>query len=96
MPGLDRRGAFQQFVQFGRAILSSEVVVDIRKRLRGVWRQATQPSNEVHFCKAFKYHNWVVLPHGKKKLRRQLNCSLHQLREREHLGPKHCEPFPPA
>jgi len=33
--------------------------VDVRKRLRGVWRQATQPGKADNVNKAALCHNWV-------------------------------------
>jgi len=55
--GLDRSFDFQHWVRSLQAIPLSEFVVDVRKRLRGVWRQATQPGNADHVNKAAKYHN---------------------------------------
>jgi len=60
--GLERRVDFHHRVRALQAIPLSEFVVDVRKRLRGVWRPAVQPDNADHVNKAAKYHNWVALP----------------------------------
>jgi len=36
--------------------------VDVRKWLRGVWRQAAQPDNADYVNKVAKYHKWIALP----------------------------------
>jgi len=52
--GLERSVEFQHCVRSLQAIPLSEFVVDVRKRLRGVWRQAAQPGNADHVNKAAK------------------------------------------
>ena len=55
--GLERRVDFHHRVRALQAIPLSEFVVDVRKRLRGVWRQAAQPGNADHVNKAAKKNN---------------------------------------
>ena len=60
--GLERSVDFLHRVRTLQAIPLSEFVVDVRKRLRDVWRQAAQPDNADNVNKVAKYHNWVALP----------------------------------
>ena len=53
--GLERRVDFHHRVRALQAIPLSEFVVDVRKRLRGVWRPAVQPDNADHVNKVAKY-----------------------------------------
>ena len=59
---LERSVDFQHRVRALQAIPLSKFVVDVRKRLRGVWRPAAQPGNADHVNKVAKYDNWVALP----------------------------------
>ena len=59
---MERSVDFQHCVRTLQAIPLSESVVDVKKRLRGVWRQAAQPGNADHVNKAANYHNGVALP----------------------------------
>ncbi len=43
-------------------IPQSQYAVDVRKRLRSIWYQASQLGNEDQMDKAAKYHDWVALP----------------------------------
>jgi len=60
--GLERSGDFQLCVRTFQTIPQSDFVVDVRKRLRSIWNQANQLSNEDQTDKAALYHNWVALP----------------------------------
>ncbi len=53
---------FQHRVITFQMIPQSDVVVDVRKRLRSIWNQTNQLGNEDQRDKAAKYHNWVALP----------------------------------
>ena len=60
--GLERSVDFQHRVRALQAIPLSGFVVDVKKRLRSVWRPAVQPDNADHVNKVANYHNWVALP----------------------------------
>ncbi len=54
--------SFQHRVRTFQTIPQSQLVVDVRKRLRSIWYQANQLGDENPMDKAAKYHNWVALP----------------------------------
>eukprot|EP00983_Pelagomonas_calceolata_P114614 1160112-Pelagomonas_calceolata.AAC.9 len=60
--GLDRCNVFTHRVRSGQPIVMRELVVDLRKRLRGVWNAEALAEHGKHTNKLAKYHQWMALP----------------------------------
>eukprot|EP00983_Pelagomonas_calceolata_P032160 1009552-Pelagomonas_calceolata.AAC.1 len=60
--GLDRCNTFTHCVRSGQPIFMREFLVDLRKRLRGVWNANALVEHGEHTNKLAKYHHWMALP----------------------------------
>eukprot|EP00983_Pelagomonas_calceolata_P080486 1155164-Pelagomonas_calceolata.AAC.1 len=60
--GLDRCNTFTHSVQTGQPLVMREFVVDLRKRLRGLWNPDAWAEHGEHTNKIAKCHHWVALP----------------------------------
>jgi len=60
--GLERSNDFQHRVRTFQTVPQSQFVVGVRKRLKSIWYQANQLSDEDQMDKTAKFHNWVALP----------------------------------
>eukprot|EP00983_Pelagomonas_calceolata_P068352 1149889-Pelagomonas_calceolata.AAC.3 len=49
-------------VRSGQPIVVREFVIDLRKRLRGVWNADALADHGEHTNKTAKYHHWMALP----------------------------------
>eukprot|EP00983_Pelagomonas_calceolata_P079906 1154903-Pelagomonas_calceolata.AAC.8 len=51
-----------QFYNVFKPIVKREFVVDLRKRLQGVWNADALAEHGEHMNKIAKYHHWMALP----------------------------------